>query len=119
MSDLLSKQFGRDVAFMDVNTVQPGVDFTRIIERHLRECQVLLVIIAAVAIGAFVEGLDAAPARIRQTTSGLRMCVFNCGTLKDRSLDTQPDTRPGRIGRHGDPCFLIVHPRGSLLWKRA
>lgn len=43
--DLLSQRFGRDGPFMDVDTVLPGVDFRRVTERHLRECQVLLAII--------------------------------------------------------------------------
>ena len=77
-----------------------------------------LAIIAVVAIGAFVEGLDTAPAGVRQTTSGLRMYVFNCGTLKDRSPETYNLARD-RVESvdMSDPCFLIVHPRGSLLWE--
>ncbi len=77
-----------------------------------------LAIIAVVAIGAFVDGLDAAPAGVRQTTSGPRMYVFNCGTLKDRSPETYNLTRDQvESVDMADPCFLIVHPRGSLLWE--
>jgi hypothetical protein len=79
-----------------------------------------LAIIAVVAIGSFVDGLDAAPAGVRQTqtTSGPRMYVFNCGTLKDRSTETYNLTRDQvESVDMADPCFLIVHPRGSLLWE--
>jgi N-acyl homoserine lactone hydrolase len=75
-------------------------------------------IIAVVVISALVAGLDAAPAGVRQTTSGLRMYVFNCGTLKDRSPETYNLTRDQvESVDMADPCFLIVHPRGSLLWE--
>ena len=77
-----------------------------------------LAIIAVVATSAFVDGLDAAPAGVRQTTSGPRMYVFNCGTLKDRSPETYNLTRDQvESVDMADPCFLIVHPRGSLLWE--
>src|SRR4030095_6458870 len=75
-------------------------------------------ILALVVTGALVAGLDAAPAGLRQTTSGPRMYVFNCGTLRDRSPETYNLTRDQvESVDMADPCFLIVHPRGSLLWE--
>src|SRR5665213_2798174 len=53
-------------------------------------------------------------------TKSLRMYVFSCGTLKNRAPDPYGLTR-GQIGPGhddmADPCFLIVHPRGTLLWE--
>jgi hypothetical protein len=43
--DLLSQHFSPDETFMDVDTVPPGVDFKRRIERHLGECHAVLAII--------------------------------------------------------------------------
>jgi len=46
------------------------------------------------------------------------MYVFNCGTLKDRSPETYNLTRDQvESVDMADPCFLIVHPGGSLLWE--
>jgi N-acyl homoserine lactone hydrolase len=59
--------------------------------------------------------LASAGAALSQT--GMRMYVFDCATLKDRD--------PGAYGLKrdqvasvdmSDPCFLIVHPKGKLLW---
>jgi N-acyl homoserine lactone hydrolase len=52
-----------------------------------------------------------------QSPPSMRMYVFDCATLKDRD--------PGVYGLQrdqvasvdmSDPCFLIVHPKGKLLW---
>jgi glyoxylase-like metal-dependent hydrolase (beta-lactamase superfamily II) len=49
---------------------------------------------------------------------GLRLYLFDCGTLKDR------DAVPYGLSREqvpprdlADPCALVVHPRGTLLWE--
>jgi glyoxylase-like metal-dependent hydrolase (beta-lactamase superfamily II) len=48
------------------------------------------------------------------------MYEFSCGTLKNRAPDPYGLTReqigPGHTDM-ADPCFLIVHPRGTLLWE--
>ena len=48
----------------------------------------------------------------------LKMYVFDCATLKDRDPATYGLTRD-QVGsvNMSDPCFLIVHPRGTLLWE--
>ena len=50
----------------------------------------------------------------------LRMYVFSCGTLKNRAPDpyglTHEQVGPGHDDM-ADPCFLIVHPKGTLLWE--
>ena len=54
---------------------------------------------------------------VSKSPAGMRMYVFDCATLKDRD--------PGAYGLKrdqvasvdmSDPCFLIVHPKGKLLW---
>jgi N-acyl homoserine lactone hydrolase len=50
--------------------------------------------------------------------SDLRLYVFDCGTLKDRdgmAYGLPPDKVPPRD--LADPCALVVHPRGTLLWE--
>jgi glyoxylase-like metal-dependent hydrolase (beta-lactamase superfamily II) len=48
------------------------------------------------------------------------MYVFDCGTLKNRDPAPYGLTReqidPGQTDM-ADPCFLITHPRGTLLWE--
>src|SRR5215510_3092839 len=41
----LLQHFSKDRLFMDVDTVKPGVDFVRVIEEAVRECDVLLAFI--------------------------------------------------------------------------
>ena len=48
----------------------------------------------------------------------LRMYVFDCATLKDRDPATYGLTRQQvESVDMSDPCFLIAHPRGTLLWE--
>src|SRR5262245_66330037 len=41
----LVQHFSKDQVFMDVDTVEPGVDFVRVIEEAVGECDVLLAVI--------------------------------------------------------------------------
>lgn len=43
----LCREFGRDQVFMDVDGIDPGDDFTEVIDRQLEGCQVMLVMIGA------------------------------------------------------------------------
>jgi N-acyl homoserine lactone hydrolase len=48
----------------------------------------------------------------------MRMYVFDCATLKDRDPATYGLTRQQvESVDMSDPCFLIAHPRGTLLWE--
>jgi N-acyl homoserine lactone hydrolase len=57
-------------------------------------------------------------AQQRQNDTTLRMYVFNCGTLKDRDPAQYNLTREQvESVDMADPCFLIVHAAGTLLWE--
>ena len=57
-------------------------------------------------------GLCATPPR------SMKLYVFDCATLKDRDPATYGLTRQQvESVDMSDPCFLIVHPRGTLLWE--
>ncbi len=43
--EALCDAFGTDMVFMDVATIEPGVDFRKVIERNTAECGVLLALI--------------------------------------------------------------------------
>ena len=65
----------------------------------------------------YVRRIDAGERRALPVPDADQMYVFDCATLKDRD--------PGAYGLKrdqvasvdmSDPCFLIVHPKGKLLW---
>ena len=43
----LVQHFSKDQVFMDVDTVEPGVDFVRVIEEAVGDCHVLLALIGS------------------------------------------------------------------------
>ena len=45
LHDRLREHFGRDNIFMDIDTIEPGLDFTEAIERTVASCDVLIAII--------------------------------------------------------------------------
>ena len=62
----------------------------------------------------FVAGLAAgAPPRVQS----VRLYVFDCGVLK-RGEPTAYGLTRSQVGStdFSDPCYLVVHPRGTLLW---
>lgn len=76
--------------------------------------------LAAAAGAVFIACVMTAAAQGRAGTppAGPRMYVFDCGTLKDRDPGTYNLTRSQvEAVDMSDPCFLIVHPRGTLLWE--
>ena len=43
--DRLNAHFGADSVFMDINTLEPGIDFVEVIEHAMSQCDILLVLI--------------------------------------------------------------------------
>ena len=43
--DRLSTHFGAEHVFMDIDTLEPGVDFVEVIEDAISKCDILVVII--------------------------------------------------------------------------
>lgn len=52
LNDRIASHFGRDRVFIDVDSIEPGWDFTEVIEGALAKCQVMLVLIGRRWIGA-------------------------------------------------------------------
>lgn len=62
--------------------------------------------------------LAAAAAGQKAQSPAMRMYVFDCATLNDRDPANYGLTRQQvQSVNMSDPCFLIVHPRGTLLWE--
>ncbi len=78
--------------------------------------------ILALALAAFIapapaQQHKAQPSYKAQPAKSLRLYVFNCG-----SLDI-PDTSPYQLKKEdlattfmSVPCFLVVHPKGTMIW---
>ena len=69
------------------------------------------------AIALMLLGLCmAAPCYAR--APGLRLYILDCGhaTFKDMGGFSDTGEYDGKSGEIADPCFLIRHPKGDLLW---
>ena len=78
-------------------------------------------VVVMLGVLTFAAGVTLAPAQIRapEPVKALRLYLFDCGVL------VRSETNPLRYGlqpnqvvnsNFADPCFLVVHPRGTLLW---
>jgi N-acyl homoserine lactone hydrolase len=65
-----------------------------------------------------VAALILTSAGLSMSQAAMRMYVFDCATLKDRDPAAYGLTRDQvQSVDMSDPCFLIVHPKGTLLWE--
>jgi len=77
-----------------------------------------LLVLASAVFGIFL--LAPLPhAQSRPTaTAAVRLYVLDCGTMKERDGVAYGLSREQVAPRNlSDPCALIVHPRGTLLWE--
>jgi N-acyl homoserine lactone hydrolase len=60
----------------------------------------------------------AAAAEIAGAVSSVRLYTLDCGRIdfKDMALFSDTGEYDGKPGSLVDPCFLIRHPKGILLW---
>jgi N-acyl homoserine lactone hydrolase len=74
-------------------------------------------VLAVAVVAGWSTGAPLVSAQSAAVTSP-RLYVFHCGTLKQRSPATYNLT-PEQVESNdmSDPCFLVVHPKGSLLWE--
>jgi N-acyl homoserine lactone hydrolase len=72
-------------------------------------------IVPAILAAAVSFGLPSANAQ--QPPQSLRLYVLDCGIITPPNVDAF-GLKPGEMAdtRMVTPCFLIVHPRGSLMW---
>jgi N-acyl homoserine lactone hydrolase len=68
--------------------------------------------------GALLPNARAEAQAVSKGPISMRMYVFDCATLKDREPGGYGLTREQVASVDmSDPCFLIVHPKGLLLWE--
>ncbi len=75
----------------------------------------------AVLIAAFVSAQACAQGAFKAATppSRVRFYVFDCGVINVNRAGTERyNVTPEEVGetRFSVPCFLIAHPRGTLMW---
>jgi N-acyl homoserine lactone hydrolase len=70
-------------------------------------------------VGVLTAGLGtrSATAAAPQVTQ-VRLYVLDCGhaTFKDMGMFSDTGEYDGTTGKIADPCFVIVHPKGVLIW---
>jgi N-acyl homoserine lactone hydrolase len=72
----------------------------------------LIATIAAVATGCG----GSTPSAVARETAALRLYVFDCGTLKGNPARFRLKPEEMATTDLSVACFLIVHPRGKLMW---
>jgi glyoxylase-like metal-dependent hydrolase (beta-lactamase superfamily II) len=72
--------------------------------------------VVAMALG--VLALICGGARAAQPVASVRLYAIDCGRIDFTDMGLLSDTGEydGRRGSLVDPCFLVRHPRGTLLW---
>ena len=74
--------------------------------------------VTALAIAAMSVWLAAAPQRAPAAAAKLRLYVLDCGTIAPMD-PTLFGVKPEELAHEASfvtPCYLIVHPKGTLIW---
>jgi len=85
--------------------------------RPLRWSALLALLVAGA--GGAGPSAQLAPATRAQAPKTMRLYVFDCGVLNITTAGVERyHVTPAEVGetRMSVPCFLIAHPRGTLLW---
>src|SRR5579884_557945 len=74
------------------------------------------ILAAAVSVAVGLLPVSAQPQKA-QAPKSLRLYVLDCGIITPPNVDNY-GFKPGEVAetRMITPCFLIVHPRGTLMW---
>ena len=90
--------------------------------RSARKRSVITPFAMAVVLAASVAGSQTTPTRERraETPRSVRLYVFDCGTLHIADMTrfrlTAEEVATTDLSV---PCFLVAHPKGTLLWELA
>jgi hypothetical protein len=83
LADALVERYGRDSVFMDVDTIEPGVDFNEAIDRAVGQCDVLIALIGP-------HWLDSANMRGRRLDDPYDFVRLEIGNALDRNIRVIP-----------------------------
>ncbi len=76
--------------------------------------------LCAAALASVVLGLAVPPAALAAAAPHkLRLYVLDCGTISamDPTLFGLKPEELGREAAFASPCYLVVHPKGTLIWE--
>ena len=70
------------------------------------------------AIGSDMASVNAPAPLTAPTVAGLRLYTLDCGSvhLPDMGMFSDTGEYDGRPGTLVAPCFVVIHPNGTLLW---
>src|SRR5512143_1726435 len=97
----------------DAARLASGIDMG--LFRRLMPLGLSAVAVCVVLVGANPQDASAAPA----PPKSLRLYVFDCGLINVNRAGTERyNVTPEEVGetRFVVPCFLVAHPRGTLMW---
>lgn len=89
--------------------------------RNVRRCGgplALCALVAGVAMAAADSGAEqAGGTAVRQAPAGVRLYVFDCGTLEGADI-TRFGLKANEVAtiKMSVACYLVVHPKGTLIW---
>ncbi len=95
LADALVERFGRNSVFMDVDTIEPGVDFNEEIDRAIGHCDVLIALIGP-------RWLEAANARGRRLDDPQDYVRVEIGHALDRNIRVIPALVGGAVMPEAD-----------------
>ena len=74
--------------------------------------------LGSISLGLALVGLWAGAAEASAPSPAVRLYTLDCGHIESSDLSAFSDTGEydGRGGTLTAPCFLITHPKGTLLW---
>src|SRR5207249_11821473 len=73
-------------------------------------------LVAAIALMSIACGAGQTDSPAQLAATGLRLYVFDCGTLKADPARFRLKAEEVATTDLSVPCFLVVHPRGRLIW---
>ena len=84
--------------------------------KQLELPSMMVVLVAAIALMSIACGGGQTDSPAQLAATGLRLYVFDCGTLKADPARFRLKPEEVATTNLSVPCFLVVHPRGRLIW---
>jgi glyoxylase-like metal-dependent hydrolase (beta-lactamase superfamily II) len=85
--------------------------------KHLKPRSMVAIPVAAISLMVIAcSGGQTDPVERLAAVGGLRLYVFDCGTLKADPARFRLKPEEVATTDLSVPCFLVVHPRGRLIW---
>jgi len=84
--------------------------------KHLKPRSIVAIPVAAISLMVIACSGGQTDSSAQPAAPGLRLYVFDCGTLKADPARFRLKPEEVATTNLSVPCFLVVHPRGKLMW---